>query len=335
MTNFKKLVNCIFISIYSSINKYINKTTMKTTGLTFILALLFAVGNISDAGAQSWLQRLGEKAEETAKRKVEQKVEQKVDKAVEHAFDKTEESARKKRKESDSRTSVVEPPDTGVPAENTSDWDNNEPYYALKKGARIEYTVYNGNGKVQGYNKQEVVNITRSGNSVEAVISGMQTDDKGKLQNSATVSLRYNNGNFYVNLLEMMPLQGLENAEIDANMSGNDMIIPARLTPGQILPDAEATFKMKISDGSDAADLPPLLFHIYNRRAVRAENVETPVGKFVCFKIIQTIEADYPLIGTQQATSITWIGKGMGVVKSESYDAKGKLTNRMLLTGLE
>lgn len=74
---------------------------MKTTGLTFILALLFAVGNISDAGAQSWLQRLGEKAEETAKRKVEQKVEQKVDKAVEHAFDKTEESARKKRKESD------------------------------------------------------------------------------------------------------------------------------------------------------------------------------------------------------------------------------------------
>jgi len=308
---------------------------MKTTGLTFILALLFAVGNISDAGAQSWLQRLGEKAEETAKRKVEQKVEQKVDKAVEHAFDKTEESARKKRKESDSHTSVVEPPDTGVPAENTSDWDNNEPYYALKKGARIEYTVYNGNGKVQGYNKQEVVNITRSGNSVEAVISGMQTDDKGKLQNSATVSLRYNNGNFYVNLLEMMPLQGLENAEIDANISGNDMIIPARLTPGQILPDAEATFKMRISDGSDAADLPPLLFHIYNRRAVRAENVETPVGKFVCFKIIQTIEADYPLIGTQQATSITWIGKGMGVVKSESYDAKGKLTNRMLLTGLE
>ena len=170
---------------------------------------------------------------------------------------------------------------------------------------------------------------------MEAVVSGMQTDSKGKVQNTATVSLRYKNGNFHVNLLEMMPLQGLENAEIDANMSGNDMIIPSKLSPGQILPDAEATFKMRISDGSDAADLPPLVFHIYNRRAVRAESVETPMGKFVCFKIIQTVEADYPLIGTQQATGITWIGKGIGVVKSETYDAKGKLTNRMLLTGLE
>ncbi len=281
------------------------------------------------------MKRLGEKAEEAAKRKVEKKVEEKVDEAVERAFDKTEESIRKERKESGSRTPVVEPPDTGEPAENSSDWDNNEPYYALKQGTRIEYTVYNGSGKVQGYNKQEVLKITRSGNSVEAVVSGMQTDSKGKVQNTATVSLRYKNGNFHVNLLEMMPLQGLENAEIDANMSGNDMIIPSKLSPGQILPDAEATFKMRISDGSDAADLPPLVFHIYNRRAVRAESVETPMGKFVCFKIIQTVEADYPLIGTQQATGITWIGKGIGVVKSETYDAKGKLTNRMLLTGLE
>ena len=281
------------------------------------------------------MKRLGEKAEEAAKRKVEKKVEEKVDEAVERAFDKTEESIRKERKESGSRTPVVEPPDPGEPAENSSDWDNNEPYYALKQGTRIEYTVYNGSGKVQGYNKQEVLKITRSGNSVEAVVSGMQTDSKGKVQNTATVSLRYKNGNFHVNLLEMMPLQGLENAEIDANMSGNDMIIPSKLSPGQILPDAEATFKMRISDGSDAADLPPLVFHIYNRRAVRAESVETPMGKFVCFKIIQTVEADYPLIGTQQATGITWIGKGIGVVKSETYDAKGKLTNRMLLTGLE
>ena len=73
--------------------------------------------------------------------------------------------------------------------------------------------------------------------------------------------------------------------EIEANISGNDMIIPARLTPGQILPDAEATFKMRISDGSDAADLPPVVFNIFNRRAVRAENVDTPVGKFVSLRL--------------------------------------------------
>ena len=39
-------------------------------------------------------------------------------------------------------------------------------------------------------------------------------------------------------------------------------------------------------------------FSIFTIDGQYAENVETPVGKFVCFKIIQTIEADYPLIDT-------------------------------------
>ena len=48
------------------------------------------------------MKRLGEVAEETAKRKVENKVEEKVDKAVDNAFDKTEEGTRKNKKESGS-----------------------------------------------------------------------------------------------------------------------------------------------------------------------------------------------------------------------------------------
>ena len=47
------------------------------------------------------------------------------------------------------------------------------------------------------------------------------------------------------------------------------------------------------------------------------------------------MEADYPLIGKRLSTSVTWIGKGIGTVKAEGYDAKGKLVSRMLLTGLE
>ena len=59
------------------------------------------------------------------------------------------------------------------------------------------------------------------------------------------------------------------------------------------------------------------------------------MGTFSCFKITQTVEADYPLIGKQHFTSITWIGKGMGVIKTEAYDKKGKLQSRMLLTELK
>ena len=90
-----------------------------------------------------------------------------------------------------------------------------------------------------------------------------------------------------------------------------------------------------MKSGDAAFDMPPLTFHVFNRRALQAESVKTPIGKFICFKIIQTVEADYPLIGKQLSTSITWIGKGLGVIKTETYDKKGKLQSRMLLTKLE
>lgn len=309
---------------------------MKTTKLTLILVLLLAAGNIADASAQSWLERLGKRAEESAKRKVERKVEKKVDDAVDNAFDKAEEHAKQKNSQkSDPNASIVEPPDTGTPADDTSDWDDNEPYYALKKGAVITYTTYDGKGRVQGYNRQEIIEMTRTKNSVNAVVSGTQTNNKGKAESSATVAMSYRNGNFHVDLLSIMLPKEMQGVDADVKASGRDMLIPGKLTPGQALPDAHATFKMKVKSSEAAFDMPPLTFRVFNRRAVRAESVDTPLGKFVCFKIVQTVEAEYPLLGTQRATNITWIGKGMGVVKSESYDAKGKLISRMLLTGIE
>lgn len=308
---------------------------MKTTKRILILVLLFAVGNIAGADAQSWLKRLGERAEEAAKRKLERKVEEKVDDAVDNAFDKVEEQSRQKKKKNDRNSAINEPPDTGTPAHDTSDWDNGEPYYALKKGAKITYTFYDGKEKITGYGKQEILEITRTKNSINATVFGTRTNRKGKVEGSATVTLRYKNGNFHVDLLNMLSPKGMENFEIDARMSGREMLIPSKLTPGQILPEAEAVFEMKVKSGDSPIDMPPITFRVFNRRAVRAEEVDTPVGKFVCFKIVQTMEADYPIVGKQLTTNITWIGKGMGVVKTESYDKKGKLQSRMLLTGLE
>ncbi len=310
---------------------------MKTTKLTFILILLFAVGNIADAGAQNWMKQLGKRAEDAAKRSVERKVERKVgeevDKAMDKTFDKAEEKTRQKKPKSGA--ALVAPPESGTPAQDPRSWNTGEPYHALKKGAKIVYTLYDGKGKVQGYNRQEIVEITRTKNSVNAVVSGTHTNSKGKSEGSATVSLRYNNGNFHVDLLSIMLPKDMQGIDVDTKASGRDMLIPGKLTPGQSLPDATSTFKMKVKSSDAAFDMPPLTFRIFNRKAIQAESVETPMGKFICFKIVQTVEADYPIIGTQRGTNIVWIGKGIGTVKSEHYDAKGKLTNRMLLTELK
>lgn len=306
---------------------------MKTIKLFFIFMLLFVAGYVAEANAQGWLKYLGEKAEGAAKRSVERKVEEKVEKAVDDAFDKAEEQARQDKKKRNENPVIKEPVDRGIPASDTFDWDSNDPYYALKKGSKIVYTVYDGKGRVQGYNNQEIIEISRTKNKVKAVVSGTRTDRKGKVESAAAVDLRYDNGNFHVNMLEMLPPKGMENMDVDAQVSGKDLLIPAKLTPEQMLPDAEMTFKVKMkSEEASPVDFPPVTFRVFNRRAVRAESVNTPVGKFVCFKIIQTLEVDLPFVGKQLSTNITWIGKGMGVVKTEIYDRKGKLQVSMLLT---
>lgn len=54
--------------------------------ILMMLLVLVAVGGTTDVCAQSWLKKLGKKAEEAAKRAVERNVEDKVDKAVDDAM---------------------------------------------------------------------------------------------------------------------------------------------------------------------------------------------------------------------------------------------------------
>ncbi len=344
---------------------------MKTTKLTLILILLFAVGSATEFSAQSWLERLGKRAENTAKRKVERKVEEKVDKAVDRAFDKTEEEIKKssqkkeayeddpvmektsqkeprqkrgKQKTVNENFEIIEedvtdeyslPPALPGDVQNISDWENGEPFYALKKGGVVEYTNYDGKGRVSSYVKNKVIEMQRHGRNITAVLAGTETNAKGKELGSATLSLRFQNGSFYVDLLSMMPPKGLENADFDAKITGREMMIPEKLAPGQVLPEAEMQFNIKMKGDGDSMALPPIVVRVFNRKAIGAESVETPIGKFVCFKINQSVEMELPLIGKQVSSGTVWIGKGMGVVKSVSYDKKGKLQGTTLLTNLE
>ena len=55
--------------------------------LVLMLLILVTVGGTTEISAQSWLKKLGKKAEQAAKRKIEQKVEEKTEKVVDDAFD--------------------------------------------------------------------------------------------------------------------------------------------------------------------------------------------------------------------------------------------------------
>jgi hypothetical protein len=60
------------------------------------------------------------------------------------------------------------------------------------------------------------------------------------------------------------------------------------------------------------------------------ETLNTPAGKFDCFKISQKVFMK--TLGKIEINSIEWYSEDVGMVKSETYDKKGKLKTYSLLT---
>jgi hypothetical protein len=60
------------------------------------------------------------------------------------------------------------------------------------------------------------------------------------------------------------------------------------------------------------------------------EDVTVPAGSYKCHKITQTISTT-AMRNTTVTKSVTWYASGVGVVKSETYDNRNRLTNSMEL----
>ena len=69
---------------------------------------------------------------------------------------------------------------------------------------------------------------------------------------------------------------------------------------------------------------------IYNRKVDAEESLKTPAGTFNCVKISQSQHLKAMI--SMDTNSIEWYAEGVGLVRSESYNKKGKLMGYSLLT---
>jgi hypothetical protein len=106
-------------------------------------------------------------------------------------------------------------------------------------------------------------------------------------------------------------MEGLDGAEA----SGTAMQIPNNLSVGQTLPDASA--KVKIGFINCSAQMT-------EGKVLAEESITTEAGTFDCYKVSQKTNAKAIGIKTE-GTTLTWYAKGIGTVKTETLDKKGKV----------
>jgi hypothetical protein len=203
-----------------------------------------------------------------------------------------------------------------------------EGYFSIADQSELEYSHYDKKEKMSGRSIHKVSETKSTADGIEATVATEFYDDKGELVQSGSFGMRCTDDKIYIDMSNMVPAEmtaSLQDMEME--MSGDYMEFPNHPVAGQSLPDGNLTMIAKM-DGTPVMNM---TVHVTDRKIEGFETITTPAGTFECMKYSESSETK--MIFKIQSKSITWYAKNIGMVKTESYDDKGKLQGYTLLTG--
>ena len=93
--------------------------------------------------------------------------------------------------------------------------------------------------------------------------------------------------------------------------------------------EGRISIPIKENAGMDE-ELPPCK---YTQKIGPMRRVHTPAGDFDCIKIYTESKAKFMLF-SEKEYSMSWYAKGVGIVKEERYNKRGKLQESMTLEAI-
>ncbi|GHU72318.1 hypothetical protein FACS189413_15220 [Bacteroidia bacterium] len=311
---------------------------MRTIKLLFIpLALLLSCGTMQ-AQLGGVLKRAAQRGVEKAvTKKVEKKAEDETAKAIDKALDEKEQtdSEAKKSKSNlekslnrlDSTLQTIEIDTTiavvanvEIPQVAATPYTPGESEYAffgMKKGQVQVVATKDDKGKTTSQTRNTITAITGNKSAFAIEYQSEILDAKGNpadKDNPLVLNYRVviTGGTMYLDMKGMFgAVPGLEGVQV----SGTAMKLPTSFKVGQTLPNAEA--KVKIGFITCTAQLT-------EGKVLSEESVSVEAGTFKCYKVSQKVKSSALGIKTE-GTTITYYAKGVGAVKTETIDKKGKL----------
>lgn len=205
-----------------------------------------------------------------------------------------------------------------------------EAYFPMEAGALRVMEMYDSKDKPEGKVTYTVENISTEGDITFIHVNMKMEDKKGKEVYDSEMVMECEAGVFRIDMKNymaagMMPDMGDMEAEVDSK----NLEFPAHIEVGMELPDGYITTSMS----SGGMTIMSMKVEVVNRKVEAMETITTPAGTFECYKISQ--DSRIKTMISMTTSSIEWIAKKVGVVRSETYDKKGNLENYSVLTRFE
>lgn len=207
-------------------------------------------------------------------------------------------------------------------------------FFPIKENVRYEYELYDKKEKLSTKMSHAFKDIKGSGDNMSATLT-QEIYDAKKGDKIATSDLQWKceNGTLHFDMKSMNLMMddtqqmNMGDGGMTLDVTGDQLDLPSDLSVGQTLKDVSYNIKMAMG----TLTIMNRTYHIKDRKVESQENLTTPAGTFDCYKVTFTTVDDK---GRGEIKSSIWYAKDAGLVKSENYDDKGKMTGRQVLTAV-
>lgn len=203
-----------------------------------------------------------------------------------------------------------------------------EVFFPTKEGSVLVYKMFDKKDKETGIMRYTIKEVKINGDNMDITYLIESLDNKGANQFKEEVTLNKKGDVLYFDMSNFINKSAFQqDGEMPPGLEikGNNLEVPLNPQPGTMLPDAniEMAIKMGFVNMKIATN-------ITNRKVELVEDVTVPAGSFNCYKF--TGDVTSTIMGKKiNSTTAEWYARGLGVVKSESYDKNGKLNSYMVL----
>ena len=208
----------------------------------------------------------------------------------------------------------------------TSFWAQ-QPLCPVKEGVVLTYASKDAKGKVTSYSRQTVTSITGSSSNHTLTYSIESLDAKKRPAKDIPIisySYKVENGTIIIDPKAM--LNGISTGTLyDSPAEGTSMLLPANMKAGDKLPDCDV--RMFLAFFRISA--------IYTEGVCEGEEtITTEAGTFTCVKTKYNCKGSFAGVKTDMVIE-TWYAPGIGMVKQEAINTKGKFVSLQELVELQ
>ena len=199
-------------------------------------------------------------------------------------------------------------------------------YYPMAEDTKFKLTSFKPNGKITSATNYLITNSENTALGQNATYTTEIEDDKGEVTATASYDVVCENGVVLIDFRSLMgPDVYSQFPDMEMEVSGTALEFPNNLQEGQSLPDADLLAVINMSPIKMR-----LTFIMTNRQVVGQETITTPAGTFECIVITYDYESKFGVKVT--GSTKQWLAKGVGLVKQEDMNKKGKMISYIELT---